>query len=73
MRPDYYKIEVKATVDGKKRPVIIECFDLIDALNLGFYGGNAFKYVFRAGRKTADSTEDLKKCMTYIEMVLEGR
>jgi len=66
-RPDYYKVEVRAACDdGEERVVSVECFDLIDALDLNFYLGNALKYLFRAGRKpSAAREEDLLKCATY--------
>lgn len=43
-----------------------ECIDVIEALGLGFNLGNAFKYIWRAGRK-GDATEDLKKAIVYLE------
>lgn len=67
MRPNYYKVLVKADVDGKHRTVTVECFDLIDALGFTFYLGNALKYLFRCGRKNPDRTEDLEKTITYCQ------
>ena len=65
LRPNYYKVTVSAEVDGERRPVVLECFDLIDALKLGFYLGNVLTYLFRVGRKTASRDADLKKIRTY--------
>ena len=45
--PDYYK-------RGG-----IEAIDAIEAWELGFHLGNVVKYIARAGRKTADSLQDL--------------
>ena len=39
----------------------IEVIDVIEDWGLGFCLGNALKYICRAGRKTNDPTEDLKK------------
>ena len=39
--------------------------------NLSFNLGNIVKYVSRAGRKTADPTEDLLKAQFYLERELE--
>lgn len=69
MRPDYYKAIVKASVDGERRSVTLECFDLIDALGGGFYFGNALKYLFRAGRKGSNPDGDLEKVVTYCNVL----
>lgn len=45
----------------------IECIDYIDAHNLGFSLGNAVKYITRAGRKSVDAREDLKKAVWYLQ------
>lgn len=73
MRPDYYKVTTLARVPGHagKVEVELECFDLIDGLGLCFYLGNALKYLFRAGRKTADRREDLAKAVTYCRVRME--
>ena len=44
----------------------IECIDI--ARHLNFQLGNAFKYVWRAGKKDSDKEiEDLKKALWYLE------
>lgn len=47
-----------------------ECRDVIEALGLGYYRGNAFKYLWRAGRK-GDAIEDLRKAARNIEYEIE--
>lgn len=49
----------------------IEVIDVIEAYDLGFHGGNAVKYILRAGRKTADATEDIRKAIWYLNRYLE--
>ena len=74
VRPSYYRATIKATVDGKKRDVEVECFDVIDALADGdFYLGNAWKYLFRLGRKSPDPEDDLAKVETYLAQYRERR
>ena len=53
IRPDYYK-------SGG-----LEAFDVIDAFDLDFNLGNAFKYIARAGKKDS-KIEDLRKAVTYL-------
>ena len=53
--PDYYK-------HGG-----IEAIDAIEAWELGFNLGNVVKYIARAGRKTADGLQDLKKAAWYLD------
>lgn len=67
LRPNYYKVPVKVTSEGgTKFTAQLECFDLTDALGLGFYGGNLLKYLFRCGKKeNATIKEDRQKVITY--------
>lgn len=58
--PDYYK------TGG------IEPIDFIKAQKLDFDLGNVVKYVCRAGRKTEDPTEDLRKAMYYLQHELDA-
>ena len=58
IRPDYYK-------SGG-----MEAFDVIDAFDLGFNLGNAFKYIARAGKKNS-KVEDLRKAITYLNREIE--
>ena len=53
--PDYYK-------RGG-----VEAIDAIEAWGLGFNLGNVVKYIARAGRKTADSLQDLRKAAWYLD------
>jgi len=57
--PDYYK-------RGG-----VEAIDAIEAWELGFNLGNVVKYIARAGRKTADSLQDLKKAEWYLSREIE--
>ena len=57
--PDYYK-------RGG-----IEAIDAIEAWGLGFHLGNVVKYIARAGRKTADSLQDLRKAAWYLDREIE--
>lgn len=75
IRPSYYQAEVRAMVGqdaSQEEMVFVECFDLIDALELDFYLGNALKYLWRAGKKDgAPKLSDLKKIKTYIGQAIE--
>lgn len=72
IRPNYYKLVVPCLVAGRRLPVEVECFDLIDVMVGGdFYLGNAVKYLFRAGRKTESKSEDLRKAITYLEQAIK--
>lgn len=44
-----------------------EAIKVIDAWCLGFSLGNAVKYIMRAGRKTPDALEDLRKARWYLD------
>ncbi|GAA2687784.1 DUF3310 domain-containing protein [Nonomuraea recticatena] len=46
-------------------PSGIECIQVAE--HFGFNLGNVFKYVWRAGLKTEDPLEDLRKAKWYIE------
>ena len=48
-----------------------EVIKIIYALKLNFSLGNAFKYIARAGKKTPDPIEDLKKARQYIDFEIE--
>ena len=84
IRPDYYKVRTRieptsfdpGTIDLNTRRetpprATVECLALIDALDLNFNLGNALKYLWRAGRKTASKREDLRKCLTYLQAELD--
>lgn len=51
----------------------IEVIDVIEDWGLGFSLGNALKYICRAGRKTNDPIEDLKKAQWYIRRAMWNR
>ena len=48
----------------------MEVIDVIEAFGLGFHLGNATKYILRAGRKTKDTNEDIKKAIWYLNRYL---
>ena len=49
----------------------VEAHDVIESWGLDFRLGNAIKYIARAGYKTPDPVEDLKKAITYLERAIE--
>lgn len=49
----------------------LEAIDVIESFGLGFHLGNATKYILRAGRKTANPVEDIKKAIWYLNRFLE--
>ncbi len=51
----------------------IEAIDAIEAWGLGFCLGNVVKYIARAGRKTADSLQDLRKAAWYLDREIKRR
>lgn len=59
--PDYYK-------RGG-----VEAIDAIEAWELGFCLGNVVKYIARAGCKTADSLQDLRKAAWYLDREIKRR
>lgn len=53
-----------------------EHIKVVEAWGLGYALGNATKYIARAGRKTEDPLEDLRKARWYLDWEirrLEGR
>ncbi len=49
----------------------IEAIDVVEAFGLGFCLGNAIHYILRAGKKTKDPREDLRKARWMIERELQ--
>lgn len=63
INPTYYK----ASPTGEAH---IQCIDIAE--HLGFLAGNAFKYVWRAGRKNRDKKlDDLRKAEWYLDRLIE--
>lgn len=50
-------------------PSGVECIDVIEHFN--FNVGSAIKYLWRAGLKTNDPTEDLQKAAWYCQREIE--
>lgn len=48
-----------------KHPSGIECITIVR--HMTFNLGNVVKYVWRAGLKTSDSIQDLKKALFYLQ------
>ncbi len=48
-----------------QHPSGVECIQITEHMN--FCLGNAIKYIWRAGLKSDDAVEDLKKARFYIE------
>ena len=44
-----------------------EAIKVVEAWELGFCLGNTVKYISRAGKKTPDAVEDLKKARWYLD------
>lgn len=59
IRPNYYK-------QGG-----IEVITIIKVFKLGFNLGNVLKYILRAGLKTTNRVDDLKKANTYLQFELQ--
>ncbi len=74
-RPNYYRVKCWATFQGERVEVEVECFDMIDALGFdkSFSLGNLLKYIWRAGRKTLDTREDLSKARVYLDREIQDR
>ena len=51
---------------------VYEAIKVIEAWGLGFHLGNAVKYIARAGRKTSDQLEDLKKARWYLDRYIDS-
>lgn len=49
----------------------LESIDVIEAFALNFNLGNAVKYILRAGKKTQDPTEDLRKASWYLQRAID--
>ena len=50
----------------------IETIDFIEAKGLNYHLGNCVKYLSRAGLKTEDTLEDLKKAAWYLNREIEN-
>lgn len=52
----------------RTHPSGVECIQITE--HMGFCLGNAVKYIWRAGLKTADAAEDIRKAKWYLEREL---
>lgn len=55
----------------KQHPAGIECIDVVE--HMPFNLGNAIKYIWRAGLKTEDPGDDLRKAIWYVKREIERR
>lgn len=53
----------------RQHPSGVECIDITK--HMSFCLGNAVKYIWRAGLKTEDPTEDLQKAIKYLTWEIE--
>jgi len=51
------------------RPSNVECVDIAEHYNFNL--GNAIKYIWRAGLKSNNPTEDLRKAAWYLNREIE--
>ena len=49
---------------------VYECIDVIEALDLNFNLGNAFKYIWRCGFKD-DEIQELEKAIWYLQREID--
>ena len=61
--PDHY--------GGDSNPY--EAIKIIEALGLDFHLGNVVKYISRAGKKSENALEDMRKAKWYLDRWLEIR
>lgn len=52
-----------------EHPSKVECIQITEHMN--FCLGNALKYIWRAGLKTSDPIQDLKKARWYLNREIE--
>ena|SRR5690349_524392 len=62
-RPEGFDI-VQRPKHYNAHPSGVECIEIAEYM--GFNLGNAFKYLWRAGLKAEDSTQDLEKALWYL-------
>jgi len=48
-----------------------EAIKVIEALNMNFHLGNVFKYISRAGKKSDNEIQDLKKARWYLDRYIQ--
>lgn len=51
---------------------VYEVIKVIEAWGIGFHLGNTIKYIFRAGKKTQNPIEDLKKARWYLDREIQN-
>ena len=53
----------------RSHPSGVECIEITQHMN--FCLGNAMKYIWRAGLKSEDAVQDLRKAVWYLEQEIE--
>lgn len=70
-KPSSIPAEHQSYYGGADNPY--EAIKVIEAWELGFHLGNVLKYLARAGKKTPDVLEDLRKARWYLEREIKRR
>ena len=60
---------VNAPPHYRSHPSGVECIEITQHMN--FCLGNAMKYIWRAGLKSEDAVQDLRKAVWYLEQEIE--
>ena len=65
----YESVEHPSHYGGKDNP--LEHIKVVEALGWDYWIGNCTKYLWRAGRKSPNVLEDLKKAKFYLDAKIE--
>ena len=65
------KINHPSHYGGKNN--LYESIKIIENWNLNFHLGNVLKYISRAGKKTNNELEDLKKAQWYLNRYIDWK
>ncbi len=49
----------------------LEAFDVIDKFELTYHVGTAVAYLLRAGKKTPDGSEDMRKAVRHLQREIQ--
>lgn len=68
--PAYYLLTLDRGEEGE--PLVIECRKIIEALELSWHVGDAFAYLWRAGKKPGSPVlSDLEKAAQHLACEIE--
>ena len=62
--------EINHPLHYNSHPSGVECVDIAE--HFSYCLGNAIKYIWRAGLKTEDKTQDLEKAVWYIKREIQS-